>query len=44
MMAISEKSCTFAPDFGKTEAFEDVKRLVIKASKRWKDVNDQTTI
>ena len=43
MMAIWKKSCTFAADFGKTEAFEDVKRPVIKADKRWKDVNDQTT-
>jgi hypothetical protein len=44
MMVVCKKSCTFAPDFGETEAFEDVKCPVIKANMRWKDVNDQTTI
>ena len=44
MIVVCKKSCTFEPDFGETEAFEDVKRPVIKANMRWKDVNDQTTI
>ena len=43
MAAVWGKSCTFAADFGKTEAFQDVKRPVIKANERRKDVNDQTT-